>query len=642
MADQRRLLCEGDDEQYRFSSSDEDWEADEKDDEVPATIQSGWKLALFVTLVTTICVLSLGYILQDWANFMPTSTGLSYDHTEVAQVPDMGMDMGHTEASISVTENLIPLPTSDPTLASVEVTTASATGPSASVAPIPPQPVINDADKYVLSNDWDFEAAPTRREYHWTISEKEINPDGVYRTMILINEEYPGPLVRCNEGDTISVHVHNEGTNATALHWHGLYQNGTNYMDGTVGITQCPIAPGASFTYEFKVERQAGTYWYHGHQGVQSSDGLHGPLIVHSKQERQLQPLQYQTDRVVMLSDHYWDLSSELLLNYLASDAENAEPVPNSALVNGRGIRDCSKIEGRRCDNSTANVGPLPIDLAPGQGHRIRFINTGAFAEFQLSVDEHEFAITEVDGTDVSPVYFHRMLINPAQRYSIILNNNLAPGQSFWLRAKMISACFAEPNPDLQAEVFAPVRWLNVGGGANTQIPMSKDFPEPITLFCKDLDTTKIHPIIPIAAPEPTVSLYFRVNFEIGNWRLSRGKFNQTSWQGDVASPTLFRAIEGYEQSAVAGHINDYTFDTEHELVLQTEGIQVVDIMFQNFDDGNHPLHLHGYKFFIMAQGHGYPPEDLLHTLDTSNPLRRDTASVEAFGWTLLRVIADK
>lgn len=647
MADQERLLHVDEEGQYKDRNSEDDW----VDEEVPGPdgkSSFGWKTMLFVILVATICMASLGYILSDWALYMPTTTSVE-THEEV---PSISMDMGMgSEANVDdappiVSSAEIPIPVATPTLEDVSTSAPTAT-------PTPQLPVPNDQDKYILSNNWDYQAPPQRREYFWTVADKEYNPDGVYRPMILINEEYPGPMIEVNEGDTIVVHVDNQGINATAIHWHGMYQNGTNHMDGTVGITQCAIAPGSKFTYEFKVDGQSGTYWYHGHQGVQSADGLYGPLIIHSKDERQLQQLEYHTDRVVMLTDHYWDLSSELLLEYMKSDAENAEPVPMSALINGRGMRDCSNVGGRKCDNSTSNVGMLPFSLERGKNHRLRIINTGAFAEFQLSIDEHEFAITEVDGVDVSPIWFHRMLINPAQRYSMILTNNFAPGEAFWFRAKMISDCFAEPNEYLQTETWAPVQWQSMGGGENIAIPMSNDFPEAITQICKDLDTTKLKPVIPMVAPEPTVSLYFRVNFEIGGWQLSRGKFNQSSFQADVQHPTLFRTIDGYndENEAFIGHsslespkpafINSDAFDIEREMVLQTEGIQIIDIMLQNFDDGNHPLHLHGYKFFVMAQGHGYPPDNITDTLDVSNPLRRDTASVEAFGWTLIRLIAD-
>ncbi|KAI7081779.1 hypothetical protein KC352_g41280 [Hortaea werneckii] len=100
--------------------------------------------------------------------------------------------------------------------------------------------------------------------------------------------------------------------------------------------------------------------------------------------------------------------------------------------------------------------------------------------------------------------------------------------------------------------------------------------------------------------------------------------------------------------------INNAAFDEQREFVLQTTGVQTIDILISNFDDGNHPMHLHGYKYFVLAQGHGYPAmksktggmtrenlEPLYASLDLSNPLRRDTASVEGFGWLLLRVVAD-
>lgn len=112
---------------------------------------------------------------------------------------------------------------------------------------------------YVISADWDYDAPPTVREYHWIISDITANPDGVFRPMMVINGQFPGPMIVCNEGDTIVVNVVNAAKNATAIHWHGLFQNGTNWNDGTVGVTQCPIAPDRSYRYEFVVKGQAGS-----------------------------------------------------------------------------------------------------------------------------------------------------------------------------------------------------------------------------------------------------------------------------------------------------------------------------------------------------------------------------------------------
>jgi Multicopper oxidase len=115
---------------------------------------------------------------------------------------------------------------------------------------------------YLLDPKWKFDSKPTKRHYRFVISDIEVNPDGVYRPMILINGQFPGPLIECNDGDRLVIEVENQSMNATAFHWHGLYQNGSNWMDGTVGVTQCPIAPGGNFTYDFTVSGQHGTYWW--------------------------------------------------------------------------------------------------------------------------------------------------------------------------------------------------------------------------------------------------------------------------------------------------------------------------------------------------------------------------------------------
>jgi len=72
-----------------------------------------------------------------------------------------------------------------------------------------------------------------------------------------------------NRGDTVRVTINNLlGNETTAIHWHGIFQTGTNSMDGAAMANQCPVGPGGSFTYEFTVN-QTGTYWYHAHVGGQ-------------------------------------------------------------------------------------------------------------------------------------------------------------------------------------------------------------------------------------------------------------------------------------------------------------------------------------------------------------------------------------
>ncbi len=90
--------------------------------------------------------------------------------------------------------------------------------------------------------------------YNWDLTWVTAAPDGFARPVIGINGQWPCPQVDVDLGDRLIVHVYNGlGNESTSIHWHGIHQTGTPEMDGATGITQCPIAPGQSFTYDFNV-----------------------------------------------------------------------------------------------------------------------------------------------------------------------------------------------------------------------------------------------------------------------------------------------------------------------------------------------------------------------------------------------------
>ena len=91
--------------------------------------------------------------------------------------------------------------------------------------------------------------------YDWSIGWVNRNPDGLLeRPVIGINGQWPIPVINATKGDRIIANVHNHlGNESTTVHWHGLFQNGTNMMDGPGGVTQCHVLPGHSITYDFIV-----------------------------------------------------------------------------------------------------------------------------------------------------------------------------------------------------------------------------------------------------------------------------------------------------------------------------------------------------------------------------------------------------
>lgn len=121
------------------------------------------------------------------------------------------------------------------------------------------------------------------RYYDFTVSRTTKSPDGFNKSMLVVNDQFPGPLIEANWGDMIEITVHNAIENpeeGTSIHWHGMPQSKTPWYDGVPSVHQCPIAPGESFVYTFQAE-EFGTTWWHSHYSAQYMDGVFGPMIIH-------------------------------------------------------------------------------------------------------------------------------------------------------------------------------------------------------------------------------------------------------------------------------------------------------------------------------------------------------------------------
>jgi FtsP/CotA-like multicopper oxidase with cupredoxin domain len=546
----------------------------------------------------------------------------------------------------------------------------------ADTAPLSPElealmhkPFKRPEEEYILDAKWDFAAPPQVRYYNWTIVNKVGNPDGVSKPMMMINGQFPGPMMEVNEGDTIVVDVLNMAKNSTALHWHGIFQNGTNFMDGATGATQCPIPPGQSFQYKFTVNNQSGTYYYHGHQGVQSLEGLVGPLVIHGREEAE-QLLVYSTDRVILLQDWYYDPADGLLRDTLSPGSEGS-PMANGALINGLNQADCSQHPNRTCDTKGSHLPTMAMDA--GAYHRLRFINAGGFAWFQVSIDEHlRLLVIEVDGARVEKFQEADVALAPGQRYSVVFATDQADldTATYWMRARMITSCMSKSRVPENGfdEAKAILRYV-MPGSSETAVKLNNTFQALPTsnntlanylMICRDMTSYNVYkPSPPEPAPEVADrSLYLRVNMARGDWRLERGFLNGTSVRPDLKAPTLHRILDGLasgNESFGATGVNTAAFHADHELVMAGDGIETVDVVLQNFDEGAHPFHLHGTRMWVLAQGHAYfPGYEALNLrpggrglLDPSNrtiianPLKRDTVTVEGFGWQLIRFVAD-
>jgi len=114
------------------------------------------------------------------------------------------------------------------------------------------------------------------------------------------NDQVPGPQIRVREGDRVRLVVKNELPESTCVHFHGVEV--PNDQDGVPFITQPPIKPGETYTYEFTAPNP-GSHMYHSHHNAatQVGLGLLGAFIIEPKVKRAVERVD--VDYVMIVND---------------------------------------------------------------------------------------------------------------------------------------------------------------------------------------------------------------------------------------------------------------------------------------------------------------------------------------------------
>jgi CopA family copper-resistance protein len=266
-------------------------------------------------------------------------------------------------------------------------------------------------------------------EYHLEIASQPVDITGKPTTAMTINGSIPGPVLRFQEGDFARIHVSNRMDVETSIHWHGILV--PPGMDGVPYISFPPIAPGATFTYEFPI-RQSGTYWYHSHTDLQEQRGVYGSIVIEPPAPR----FQVDRDYVILLSD-WADEDPHQIIRTLKRGSEwfaiekgSAQSIFGAARLGM--LADYFKRELQRMpamdiadvayDRFLANGRPeIHLDALPGETIRLRIIDGSATSFFHLEFAAGPMQIIAADGIDVEPVEIERFLVGVAETYDVLL-----------------------------------------------------------------------------------------------------------------------------------------------------------------------------------------------------------------------------
>lgn len=423
------------------------------------------------------------------------------------------------------------------------------------------------------------------------ISNSQVSPDGYTRDAVLAGGVHPGPLIRGNKGDRFRITVRNQLTNldmyrSTSVHWHGLHMNRQNFADGAAWVTQCPISPNHTFTYDFKAPGQAGTYWYHSHLSTQYCDGLRGPLVIYDPRDphKRLYDVDDEST-IITLSDWFHTPSRTSMSPGVLF------PIPNSTLINGRG----------RYPGGPAV--PLSIiNVRRNRRYRFRIIAMACDPFWDFSIDGHNFTVIEADGENTSPLLVDSFRIVAGQRYSVVLHANQRV-DNYWIRAN--------PYERRGNEGF--------DNGRNMAILRYAGAPDadPTTLqdpSVRPLREENLRPLMDPRAPGrprqggADVVLNFHQEFDRAAWAF---RMNGATFVPPTV-PVLLQIMSGARDAVdllPSGSV--YTLPPNKVIELSISGTVATQ-------GGPHPFHLHGHTFSVIRSANST-------RYNYENPVRRDT-----------------
>ncbi|XP_059658739.1 laccase-14-like [Cornus florida] len=491
---------------------------------------------------------------------------------------------------------------------------------------------------------------------NWVLQEANYTRLCSTKSILTINGLFPGPPLHIHKGQRLIVNVQNQGTYNVTLHWHGVKQPRNPWSDGPNYVTQCPIRPGANFSYELIFSTEEGTLWWHAHSDWTRAT-VHGPIIVHPKHGTSYPfPNPHAEIPIILSSWHKGDVM-EVIESALASGGD-----PNKS--------DAFTINGLPGDLykdlfNCSTDGMFKIMVEYGKTYLLRMVNSILNEEMFLMLANHTLTVVGIDGAYVKPIVTDYIMITPGQTMDILITANKTPNQYY-----MASRAYGETAYD-NTTTTAILQYKG-----NYTVPSTLPFPDLPEFEDIDAVTNFTNQIKALASSEHPIDVPQSIDKRLiitismntlpctestctGANRLA-SSLNNVSFQEPVMDilQAYYRQIGGvfttdfpsepaYVFNYTADSVPDnYTTPDTGTMVKVLEYNTSVEIVFQGTNvmgvGENHPMHLHGYSFYVVGMGFGNFDNETDPTgYNLVDPPEMNTVGVPRNGWTAIRFIAD-
>nr|CAB3451097.1 unnamed protein product [Digitaria exilis] len=503
--------------------------------------------------------------------------------------------------------------------------------------------------------------ASRANHYDFFIKETKITRLCHEKTALTVNGQFPGPTIYARKDDVVVVNVYNQGNKNITIHWHGVDQPRNPWSDGPEYITQCPIQPGANYTYTIIFTEEEGTLWWHAHSDFDRAT-VHGAIVIHPKRGSTY-PYPKPHKEIPIILGEWWNVDVEQLVKEVQRTGGDVN-ISNANTINGQpgDLFPCSK------------DGTFRVAVEHGKTYMLRVINAGLTNEMFFGVAGHNLTVVGTDASYLKPFTVESIMIAPGQTMDVLLEADRATDGSCNSRYYMAARTFAtNTNIDFDnTTATAILEYVDAPPSAGP--PEFPNLPAITDIAAATAYTAQLRSLATVEHPVdvPThVDEHMLVTIAINVLPCGPGNETCQGPNGERLAASLnnvsfgnpsidildayYYSIRGvyepdfpnrppfvfnFTDSNLTNVPNLWPTKRATEVKVLEYGT-VVEVVFQDtviLGAESHPMHLHGFSFYVVGTGFGNFDENKdPKTYNLVDPPYQNTVAVPKAGWVAIR-----
>ncbi|KAJ0669018.1 putative laccase [Helianthus annuus] len=308
------------------------------------------------------------------------------------------------------------------------------------------------------------------------------------------------------------------------------------------------------------------------------------------------------------------------------------------------------------------------INVVPGKTYMLRLIGALLHMECFFSIANHKLTIVEADGEHTKPLTTDHVMLGPGQTLNVLVTTDQKIGRYSMAMGPYMSG------QNVTIQNITAIAYFQYLGASPHSVAL------PASLLPRFDDNLAVKTVmdglksleVGNVPKEIDTNLFFTIGFNVNKCNSKTPKQNCQGSNGGVMAASMnnnsFIKPKISLLQAYYDHINGYftedfpgsplkfydfvngpnsapndtgsTNGTRTKVIEYGSSVQLILQDTGTVTTENHPIHFHGYSFYVVGYGSGnYNPQTA--TFNLVDPPYMNTIGVPVGGWAAIRFVAD-